>query len=140
MTTLLVSADARVGNGIADALERLGEDVMWCRGPSGADSTCAAVRGKRCPLTSGIDAVVVDTWLTSDQLRRGFGSSRLVEYYERLGVPVIALLGQHDPGQASRFSEQTVTLSRHACPMDVSAAVQGTLALRASKAALGRPA
>jgi hypothetical protein len=137
MTTLLVTPDATIGNAIADALEQSGDDVMWCRGPSGVDCTCAAIRGTRCPLTSGIDAVIVDTWLTSDQLDRGFRSSRLVEYYERLGLPVVVLIGHLDGTQASQFGPRTITIPRRSAPSDVAAAVRGTVDTQAS---LDRPA
>ena len=132
MTTLLVSSDPTIGNAVANALEDTGDDVMWCRGPSGTDSVCAAVRGTRCPLTSGIDAVVVDTWLTSDQLGRGFRSSRLVEYYEHLGLPVVVLIGHRDVIQASKFGPRTITMPRRAASSDVAAAVHGTVVLLGS--------
>jgi hypothetical protein len=132
MTTLLVSPDKTIGNAIADALEQTGDDVMWCRGPSGTDCVCAAVRGTRCALTSGVDAVVVDTWLTSDQLDRGLRSSRLVEYYERLGLPVVVLIGHRDVIRASKFGPRTITIPRHSAPSVVAAAVRGRVDLQAS--------
>jgi hypothetical protein len=140
MTTLLVSSDPSIGDPIADALEHLGDDVMWCRGPSGIDSVCAAIRGTRCPLTSGIDAVVVDTWLTSDRLNRGFRSRRLVGYYERLGVPVVALTGSHNTGEASRFGPRTIAVPRRTAPAEIAAAVCGAVMLQKCHSRLGRPA
>lgn len=94
-TVLLVSPDPTVGGPIADGLESAGYDVMWCCGPSGSECVCAAFRNKQCALTSGIDAVVLDTWLESDRLDRGLRSWRLLNYYEDLGLPVIVLHGRH---------------------------------------------
>jgi hypothetical protein len=131
MTTLLVTPDMKIGNAIADALEQTGEDVMWCRGPSGANCVCAAVRGSHCALTSGVDAVVVDTWLTSDQLDRGFRSSLLVDYYEGLGLPVVVLIGHRDVIQASTFGPRTFALPRHSPPTEVAAVVRGAVTLQA---------
>jgi hypothetical protein len=78
--------------------------------------------------------------LTSDQLGRGFGSSRLIEYYERLDVPVVALVGQHEARQMSRSGAQTLILSRRSKPLDIAAAVRGAISLRSTEAPLGRPA
>lgn len=128
MTTLLVCADPKVGEPIADALDRAGEAVMWCRGPSGIDGSCAAVRGGRCALTSGIDAVVVDTWLLSDQLDQGLRSSQLVEYYERLGLPVVVLIGLRDTLRSLQCGIRTITMARGSDPMDIAAAARGTAA------------
>ena len=138
MTTLLVSADASIGDAIADALERTGDDVMWCRGPAGSDCVCAAIRGARCVLTSGVDAVVVDTWLTSDQLGRGYRSAQLVRYYEELGLPVVALIGSRDIAQSLTFGPRTITMPRRSDPAEVAAAARGVAALYAAE--LDRPA
>jgi hypothetical protein len=133
MTTLLISADPAIGNPIADALQQTGEDVMWCRGPTGVDCTCAAVRGARCALTSGVDAVIVDSWLQSDQLDRGFRSARLVQYYEKLGLPVVVLVGFRDVAQTLHLGRQTITMSRCSDPSDVAAAARGAAMLGASR-------
>ena len=132
MTTLLVCADPAVGEPIAEALERAGDDVMWCRGPSGTDCVCAAIRGNRCPLTSGIDAVVVDSCLASDQRDRGFRSSQLVKYYEDLGLPVVVLVGLRDLVQTFHYRPRTLAMPRRSDPVDVAAAARGAAALSAA--------
>jgi hypothetical protein len=125
MTTLLVSADPAIAEPIADAFERCGDDVMWCRGPSGSDAVCRAIRGGRCPLTAGVDVVVIDSWLTSDQLGCGLRSSRLVDYYEHLELPVVFLVGLHENLRTLHLGPRTVTVPRSADPIDIVAAARG---------------
>ena len=127
-TVLFVSPDPAWGEPVADAIEETGYDLMWCRGPSGKDGVCAAIRGTRCPLTTSVDLAVVDTWLSSDQLGFGFKSWELVRYYERLGFPVIALLASGN-ARDDAPGPRTITLARRSSPDEIARAVTAAKAL-----------
>ena len=135
MTALLVTADASIGGPIADALERTGVDVMWCRGPAGHDCVCAAIRGPRCALTADVDVVVVDSWLTSDKLERGYRSWQLIRYYESFGLPVVALMGSRDTAPSLTSGRRTITMSRRSDPAEIAAGARRAAALHATQIA-----
>ncbi len=90
---LVVAADAEVGARAQATAELDGHEVTWCGGPHRPTYVCAGGREGRCPITVNVDAVIVDGWLESDELRCGVPSWHLVRYYRKFGIPVLALVG-----------------------------------------------
>jgi hypothetical protein len=82
--------DARGGNQLEGWLEWAGYEVCGCPGP-GLPTTCPQIRGRSCPLTRGVDLVVLDL-----ELRGDFGDGSppswvLLDSYLERGSRVVAL-------------------------------------------------
>ena len=90
-TILLVESDPVERERLASALERGGFDVIGCPGPSAPDYTCIGGREGFCPLLEQADAVVLDVWLTGDELGVGTPSEQLLEMYLADGRSVVTI-------------------------------------------------
>src|SRR3954466_9004748 len=90
---LLVSSDGGLTGRLADRLETDGFEVTLCPGPLAPDYVCIGPRSDACVLADEADAVVVDGWLKSDQVRHGTPSWHLARYYWGRGLPVVLLVG-----------------------------------------------
>jgi hypothetical protein len=88
---LLVEADdidrERYGRWLDDA----GYEVVACPGPRGPEYTCVGSRTGVCPLTRGVELIVLDTRLDSELAVAGASAADLVSVYRATGKPVVVL-------------------------------------------------
>ena len=111
-TVLLVDLDATERDGLGEALEDAGFQVLDCPGPSFPDHTCVGAREGYCPLVEHADSVVLDLWTRGDELGLGTSGEELLELYVSSGTPVVALgLGGQlaDPTE----EERVIRLDEH---------------------------
>jgi hypothetical protein len=90
-TVLLVEADEGERERLGEALEDVGYQVIACPGPTAPDYTCIGGWEGYCPLIERADVVVLDTWLTSDEVGVGTSSDELLQLYVGSGRTVVAI-------------------------------------------------
>lgn len=90
-TVLLVEADEGERERLGKALEDGGYQVIACPGPTAPDYRCIGGREGYCPLLERADVVVLDSWLTGDELGVGTSSDELLDLYTGAGRPVVVL-------------------------------------------------
>ena len=102
-SVLLVEADEDDRERFGRWLEDAGYDVVSCPGPRAPDYTCIGGREGACPLTAGVDMIVLDTRLDSELAVEGTSASDLLSVYRTTGKPILLVvpngsLGAHEPG------------------------------------------
>jgi CheY-like chemotaxis protein len=95
-TVLVVEAETKARDGIADWLDHAGYEVEACPGPSSPDYTCIGGRGLPCPLAVSADVVVLNDHLASDTAMQGTPGWQLLTYYMEIGKSVVALVDASD--------------------------------------------
>ena len=94
---LVVEPNARAQGWEAGWLDDAGFEVMTCPGPSAPGYRCIASTAGSCTLAESADAIVLDMFLASDLVGAGTPAWELLLFYRRLGVPVVAVVGDEDP-------------------------------------------
>ncbi len=121
---LLVEADDIDRERFGAWLEDAGYDVVACPGPQGPQYTCVGSRTGACPLTEGVELIVLDTRLDSELAVAGTSATDLVSVYRATGKPVVIL----DP-EAGRPPLPEAGVVRLAWPPDRSDLVLAARAL-----------
>ena len=102
-SVLLVEPDGDDRERYGRWLEDAGYEVVSCPGPRAPDYTCIGGREGACPLTAGVDMIVLDARLDSELAVEGTSASDLLSVYRATGKPVLLVapdgsLGAHEPG------------------------------------------
>jgi CheY-like chemotaxis protein len=128
-TVLLVESDPAERERVARWLDEAGYEALMCSGPRAPTYRCLGGDGERCALAAGADAVVLDLWLASDTAMIGTPGWHLLAYYEGLGIPVVALVGDFDRLPAET-GEGVVTVVRPVSRAALLDALRGALSTR----------
>ena len=91
LSILLVEADDTERKRYGEWLEDAGYDVVACPGPQGPEYTCVGSRTGACPLTSGVELIVLDTRLEGEPEMVGASADDLTSVYRATGKPVVVL-------------------------------------------------
>lgn len=91
LSILLVEADDTERKRYGEWLEDAGYDVVACPGPQGPEYTCVGSRTGACPLTSGVELIVLDTRLEGEPAMAGASAADLISVYRATGKPVVIL-------------------------------------------------
>jgi hypothetical protein len=92
---LVVEGDPGLRDTVGSWLEASGFDVSACPGPTEPGSVCVGDRTGHCPLIEGVEALVLDCDLRSEQVPGGTRSADLLALYVSAGLPVVAMGGAH---------------------------------------------
>jgi DNA-binding response OmpR family regulator len=108
LRVLVVEGDDQARDGLGQALEAAGHQVLLCPGPSAPDYTCIGTRGGTCALAAGADAVVLDTRLRGDDLFGGTTGWQLGLLYRDQGLPLVAVVDAGDAATLLRGEGVTI--------------------------------
>lgn len=88
---LLVESTPSELERLGKALDDAGYEVIACPGPTAPNYRCVGGREGYCPLVERADVVVLDPWLSGDELGVGTSADVLAELYASRGRTVILL-------------------------------------------------